>query len=76
MGVVYDCLWYWRQEYEGIPDPYIQRDNISSTNMSLLFNPATINAEADAPVMIDHDSPFIDVNTFFPEWNWFTNNAM
>lgn len=24
MGIVYDCLWYWRQEFHGESNPYVE----------------------------------------------------
>lgn len=77
MGVVYDCLWYWRVENAGIPDPYCilegrsdepgQVDPFASWDGSTTLDPNSKTPERDRQRMW----PTVDINTFFPEWEWF-----
>lgn len=32
MGIVYDCLWYWRQEFHGEPNPYVEVGNSNNNH--------------------------------------------
>ena len=77
MGIVYDCLWYYRQESDGIPDPYQATTRTIQPGEDAAFNPldslhncpqtmtsASILPETQFPLMTD-------INTFLPEWEWF-----
>lgn len=42
MSVVYDCYWWWRQEFQGHPDPYEDVEGASnSTHFQLISNVLT-----------------------------------
>ncbi|KIW84496.1 hypothetical protein Z517_03746 [Fonsecaea pedrosoi CBS 271.37] len=44
MSLLYDCWWYWRQEFQGHPDPYPDEENRSDEsedNMALQATPTS-----------------------------------
>ncbi|KIW80842.1 hypothetical protein Z517_03865 [Fonsecaea pedrosoi CBS 271.37] len=80
MGVVYDCLWYWRQEFLGQSNPYSEENsgNHAQSQRPLVTNTQALSSAHQATTQLsDFDTSGgahlgVDDDAFFSEWNWST----
>lgn len=86
MGVAYDCLWWWRQEFLGQSNPYSEESNgnqaqaqAQSQRLSVA-NPQAVTSthQPSTTQLPDFDTSDcgqlgVDDDAFFSEWNWSTH---
>lgn len=78
MGVVYDCFWYWRQEYLGYLDPYRADNPRPESHERIELNLPEVEPQVDlldtnmqpATFGEDYFLGLSEDDAFFPEWNW------
>jgi hypothetical protein len=87
MGVVYDCLWHWRQEHREELNPYQEEScrgpDSSDVATSLTLNGGIHSSLGQSPTItqplpeLDEGSfpNMIDDDGFFSEWNWSMDNV-
>ncbi|KIV84715.1 hypothetical protein PV11_00481 [Exophiala sideris] len=81
MGVTYDCLWYWRQEFLGQYNPYSEESNsdLAQSQRLSVTNPQAVAPASQPPTQLpefdtsDCAHLGLDDDAFFTEWNWSTN---
>ena len=81
MGVAYDCLWYWRQEFLGQPDPYANESHSfqAQDREALVADSQTATSNIQTTTQLqDYDSGAfvamgVDDRGLFSEWNWSTD---
>jgi hypothetical protein len=87
MGVVYDCLWYWRQEFLGQENPYSKKrvpnavmgTSNPMTSISLVESQPNIEDGTATTQHLDFDAnyfPTLGDDAFYSEWNWSTNGYL
>ncbi|EXJ68017.1 uncharacterized protein A1O5_08632 [Cladophialophora psammophila CBS 110553] len=86
MGIVYDCLWHWRQELRGELNPYQEecsRGPDGSNSVASLTFDGTIHPSLGQNTTTTQTFPELDENSFpnmidddgfFSEWNWSMDN--
>ncbi|KFY91885.1 hypothetical protein V500_04417 [Pseudogymnoascus sp. VKM F-4518 (FW-2643)] len=82
MGVVYDCLWYWRQEFLGRQNPYARGtpQSISTSNLMASITPPVENQSnlqdttTQQPYLEGNHFTDLYDDAFYSEWNWSTND--
>lgn len=83
MGVVYDCFWYWRQEFLGYRNPYNQERGTrpeQEDHLASIVAQNNIQQEADMdPTTLYEDDAFMNVpheDALFSEWNWSADDSI
>ncbi|KFZ22563.1 hypothetical protein V502_02873, partial [Pseudogymnoascus sp. VKM F-4520 (FW-2644)] len=84
MGVVYDCLWYWRHEFLGQQNPYATGTphNTNTSNLKASISPLVENQSnlqdttIQQPDLEGNLFPDLYDDAFYSEWNWSTNDYL
>jgi transcriptional regulatory protein LEU3 len=78
MSVLFDCLWWWRAEFGGKCNPYIEpeSDRVFVSSSTGTMEAATIGQQSlhtpAALISTDQSTPpsqFLDASEL-PDWNW------